>query len=305
METQQEYYYTYYSYEEWGRGYIGSRGCKCPPEEDIKYFGSFKDKNFKPTQKIILKDDYATREEAYADEIILQQYYHVVENSHFSNKVYQTSTKFYVPREQAIENGKKTYELGIGLHRLTKEELRENGKRAGNAYGKINGTKNKELGRGIFGMTPEEKSEVGKRVGKMNHQNGVGLFNMSKEDRIKASTKGGNKCKELGVGVCGLTMEKRQEIGSKNGNKCKELGLGMFSLTLEEKIEIGRKAGLLHKENKTGVCGISPEEHSKRMTQTNLQKWRCLETGYISNAGGLSRYQKRIGVDTSLRKRIE
>jgi hypothetical protein len=94
METLKEYHYVYYSYEEWDRGYFGSRTCKCLPEEDVKYFGSFSDKNFKPTQKIILKDDYATREEAYADEIILQQYYKVVENPHFANKAYQTSTGF-------------------------------------------------------------------------------------------------------------------------------------------------------------------------------------------------------------------
>lgn len=89
-----EYHYVYYSYEEWGIGYIGSRTCKCLPEEDVKYFGSFKDKNFKPTRKIILKDDYATREEAYADEIILQQYYKVIENPHFANRAYQTSIGF-------------------------------------------------------------------------------------------------------------------------------------------------------------------------------------------------------------------
>ena len=94
METPREYHYTYYSYEEYGRGYIGSRTCKCLPKEDIKYFGSFKDKTFKPTQKIILKDDYITREEAYTDEIILQQYYKIVENPHFSNRAYQTSTGF-------------------------------------------------------------------------------------------------------------------------------------------------------------------------------------------------------------------
>ena len=94
METPREYYYTYYSYEEWGRGYFGSRKCHCLPEEDIKYFGSFKDRTFKPTQKIILKDDYATREEAYVDEIILQEYYKVVENSHFANRAYQTSSGF-------------------------------------------------------------------------------------------------------------------------------------------------------------------------------------------------------------------
>jgi hypothetical protein len=94
MRTQKEYHYTYYSYEEWGRGYFGSRTCKCIPEDDVKYFGSFKDKTFNPTQKIILKDDYATRAEAYIDEIILQEYYKVVENPHFTNRAYQTSTGF-------------------------------------------------------------------------------------------------------------------------------------------------------------------------------------------------------------------
>jgi len=94
METPKEYHYVYYSYEEWGMGYFGSRTCKCLPEEDVKYFGSFKDKTFRPTQKIILKSDYATREEAYADEIILQEYYKVVENPHFANRAYQTSTGF-------------------------------------------------------------------------------------------------------------------------------------------------------------------------------------------------------------------
>lgn len=89
-----EYHYVYYSYEEWGMGYFGSRSCKCLPEEDIKYFGSFKDKNFKPTQKIILKSNYATRADAYVDEIILQEYYEVVENPHFANRAYQTSTGF-------------------------------------------------------------------------------------------------------------------------------------------------------------------------------------------------------------------
>jgi len=102
-----EYHYVYYSYEEWGMGYIGSRTCKCLPEEDVKYFGSFKNKEFKPTQKIILKSDYTTREEAYVDEIILQQYYKVVENLHFANRAYQTSTKFfYIPTKNSSKKRK-------------------------------------------------------------------------------------------------------------------------------------------------------------------------------------------------------
>jgi hypothetical protein len=214
METPKEYYYTYYSYEEWGRGYIGSRGCKCLPEKDINYLGSCKDKNFKPTQKIILKSDYATREEAYADEIILQQYYKVVGNPHFANRAYQTSTKFYyiTPKEEAIKRGKrigkKLKELGLGFHKWTKEQYSENSKKSGS----ISGKKHKENKTGIFGLTEDQW--------------------------WKNRSKGGS-------------------IGGKIGSKT-----------------------------------------------TNSQKWMCLETGFISNSGGLSHYQKKRGIDKSKRIKL-
>ena len=87
-------YYTYYSYEEWGRGYIGKRSCDCLPEEDIEYFGSFKDATFKPTRKIILRSDYANAKELAEDEIILHDFYDVAKNPHFANQAKQTSTGF-------------------------------------------------------------------------------------------------------------------------------------------------------------------------------------------------------------------
>ena len=122
-----EYHYVYYSYEEYGKGYFGSRTCKCLPEEDIKYFGSFKDKRFKPTQKIILKNDYSTREEAYIDEIILQRYYKVVENPHFANRSYQTSTGF--SRKGMIPCNKgKSRQTEEGLERLKKIQQERKGK---------------------------------------------------------------------------------------------------------------------------------------------------------------------------------
>jgi len=92
--SNKKYHYTYYSYEEWGMGYFGSRSCDCLPEEDVDYFGSFSDKNFKPTQKIILKGDYSTRMEAIEDEILLHEFYEVGKNPHFANKAKQTSKKF-------------------------------------------------------------------------------------------------------------------------------------------------------------------------------------------------------------------
>ena len=54
MKKLKNYYYVYESSEINGRKYIGYRGCDCKPEEDIKYFGSFSDKTFKPTEKEII-----------------------------------------------------------------------------------------------------------------------------------------------------------------------------------------------------------------------------------------------------------
>jgi len=87
------YYYVYYSYEPWGRGYIGRRGCKCLPTKDI-YFGTFTDKTFAPTEKIILSV-YNTLEETSEAEVYLHEFYQVHKNPHFANKAKQTSKKFY------------------------------------------------------------------------------------------------------------------------------------------------------------------------------------------------------------------
>jgi hypothetical protein len=89
---EQRWHYVYYSYEEWGRGYIGKRSSKVPPEKD-PYMGSFKDKTFKPTQKIII-DIFDTTEEALQCEILLHKFYDIDRNPHFANQAKQTSTGF-------------------------------------------------------------------------------------------------------------------------------------------------------------------------------------------------------------------
>lgn len=85
-------HYVYYSYEENGRGYIGSRSCKCLPEEDI-YYGSYKDKTFKPTAKVILAI-CETKEQRYELEYLFQKLHNVVENPHFANRAFQTNKGF-------------------------------------------------------------------------------------------------------------------------------------------------------------------------------------------------------------------
>ena len=110
-----KHFYVYYSYEEYGRGYIGKRECECLPEEDINYLGSFHDKSFYPTQKIIL-ETFDSVEEALEAEIILHDFYEVDKNPHFANRAKQTSTKFYfcLDGENNPMYGKKWWNDGCG-----------------------------------------------------------------------------------------------------------------------------------------------------------------------------------------------
>ena len=118
----------------------------------------------------------------------------------------------------------------------------------------------------------------------------------------------GRKAKELGTGIFSLTEEEKKENSKKSGIQNRDLGVGIFSLTKEQLSEygkIGGKRGVETQRNlKIGLFGISKENRSETAKIMNTQKWMCLETGYISNAGGLSSYQKAKGIDTSKRRRI-
>jgi hypothetical protein len=126
-------HYVYYSFENWGRGYIGSRSCDCLPEEDTAYFGSYSDKNFKPAQKIILRSDYKTREEAIADEITLHEFYDVGRNPQFANRAKQTSTKFDTTGKTLSEEtrialkeaftGEKNHRFGKKVSEATRQKI--------------------------------------------------------------------------------------------------------------------------------------------------------------------------------------
>jgi hypothetical protein len=121
-------YYTYYSYEEWGRGYIGSRpsGCECNPEEDL-YMGSFKDKTFTPTNKIIL-GVYSTPQECLDAEVTLHEFFKVDINPHFANLARQTSTGFislvktkeHCKRISKAHTGKKLSPQSIAKRQATR-----------------------------------------------------------------------------------------------------------------------------------------------------------------------------------------
>jgi hypothetical protein len=101
-----KHHYVYHSYEEWGREYIGVRSSDCLPEEDTKYFGTFSDKTFKPTGKVILFV-CETRQEASEIEIKLHDFFDVAVNPQFANKAKATSTKFDTTGLPNTEEAKK------------------------------------------------------------------------------------------------------------------------------------------------------------------------------------------------------
>ena len=132
----------------------------------------------------------------------------------------------------------------------------------------------------------KHQKEAAKKSGLSHKQNGTGFFKLTKKERSELSKKcggiGGNKTKELGVGIFSLTPEEKSTVSKRAGKKVKELGVGIFSRTLEQISEDCKKGG----------------------KKTNAQKWECLETGYVTNPGALTIYQRNRGIDTSKRKRV-
>ena len=167
-----------------------------------------------------------------------------------------------------------------------------------------NGLKNKENGTGIFSQTPEQRREHGRKNAAKNKENNVGIFSMTPEQRSEVGRRCGLKHKENGTGIFVLTPEERVELSRKNGLKSYENGTGLFGLTPEQRSENSRKSGLQHKENGTGICSLTKEEKSEAGKKSGAQRWICEETGFVSNAAGVIRYQIKRGIDTSKRRRI-
>ena len=114
------------------------------------------------------------------------------------------------------------------------------------------------------------------------------------------------------TGIFSLSEEEQRKIRSKNGkitgNKNMEEKKGMFSQTDEERRKSASLGGKAARDLKTGIFGMSKDEWSevgkKGAAVTNSQRWKCLETGFITTPGNLSHYQKARGIDTSKRERL-
>ena len=173
--------YTYYSYEEYGRGYIGSRGCKCSVEEDFEYLGSLSDKTFKPTQKIIL-ETFETREEAYEAELLLHNFFEVDINSHFANKYKLTSSGFTCPKKFSDEEiQKRLKEQRINAAR----KLKKNNPEKHKEYKKKSAEKNSNSIKIYQKNWNEENKEKRKEYAKLYYEKNKELLKERSKDQWK------------------------------------------------------------------------------------------------------------------------
>ena len=149
-----------------------------------------------------------------------------------------------------------------------------------------------------------EAQEVEKRVIKQFYLSDKWCLNENCSGKIsleicsKDGKKGSLVTMEKSVGLFGMSKE-THIMGSKKGTQTqKKNKIGLFGASKDQLIEWGRM----------GALGQTKEELSRAgkrgAKKSNSQKWKCLITGYISNAGGLSLYQKSRNIDYSQRVKI-
>ena len=99
-----------------------------------------------------------------------------------------------------------------------------------------------------------------------------------------------------------LFAQLKSQFSSRRGKKSAELKLGIHGRSAEQMTAGGKKAVVINQANGTGAF-FDPKIQSANGKATSAQRWQCLITGHICNAGPLARYQKKRGIDTSLRTR--
>jgi hypothetical protein len=128
--------------------------------------------------------------------------------------------------------------------------------------------------------TPEQRSEAARKAN----------ASLTPEQRRERSRKGG----------LSLTPEQRSERSRKAN----------ASRTPEQRSEAARKREATKtpeqrsERSRKGQASRTPEQRKESMRKARSVKFQCTETGYITNAGSLSMYQKARGIDTSKRVRL-
>lgn len=106
-----------------------------------------------------------------------------------------------------------------------------------------------------------------------------------------------------------LFSDHQRKVGSGNASASAPIRLPRADRTNREQGTGIYARGTASKGGKAifekGLGIFAPENLGKGCKNTNSQKWQCLVTGEISTPGPLTCFQKKRGIDTKLRKRIQ
>ena len=110
----------------------------------------------------------------------------------------------------------------------------------------------------------------------------------------KVSDETKRKLSELNKGKVASEEARKKQSEAQKGRK--------HSQETRKKISIANKG----KSPSYSMLGKTHSEETKsNMKRIKSQKWKCTETGYVSNNTGLTKYQRRMGIDISKRIRID
>lgn len=101
------------------------------------------------------------------------------------------------------------------------------------------------------------------------------------------------------------SYSRRGQVGGKSRTPEGMSRAGQVGGKIGGRVLVEQRKGLFDPRNREKVIEGCREGGRKGCATINAVRWRCLETGHISNSGGLSRYQKARGIDTRLREVVE
>jgi hypothetical protein len=132
--------------------------------------------------------------------------------------------------------------------------------------------------------TPEQRRESARKAREAYHTKSTPEQRSERARKIARSQTPEQRGEATRKGQANKTPEQRSESARKRE----------ASMTLEQRSERAKKAN----------ASRTPEQRSAVGRKAGTIKFQCTVTGFITNAGGLSSYQKARGIDTSNRKRI-
>jgi hypothetical protein len=163
-----------------------------------------------------------------------------------------------------------------------------------------------------FGLTDEQMVDMDVHHNPARHQGGRNIPEhlFVYHNTLHSAVHGDDFTKWARKGAASVKIRNTGPGGKASCTLMKENQTGFFNPLLKEKRgEWTRMAGASRAQqmSESGYPGLgeSPEAASAAGKKAAAQKWKCLVTGHVSSAGGLARFQKARGIDTSLRERLE